>query len=127
MADTVNDFGIAAETGAASGERRAQHRIQVLETSAGIVAVELDQGDSGIILDLTPDGMMVQCLSPLAAAETRTVSFTLPGATAPLNLSAVVVWSDPEGRAGLRFNFGADSTRKELQSWLASSRRSMFN
>ncbi len=127
MADTVNEPGLAADQGVASGERRAQHRIQVLETSAGIVAVELDQGDSGIILDLTPEGMMVQCLAPLAAAETRTVSFVLPGTSSPLNLSAVVVWSDPEGRAGLRFNFAHDGTRKELQAWLADSRRSIFN
>jgi TonB family protein len=127
MSDTVDHSGIAGQSGTVSGERRAQPRTEVLQTSAGIVAVELDQGDSGIILDLTSDGMMVQCLSPLIAGDTRTVSFVLPGTSAPLNLAAVVVWSDPEGRAGLRFNPSRDGSRKELQAWLNDSRRSVFN
>jgi hypothetical protein len=127
MGDTVHQSNPASEMGSDSGERRAHPRTPVLETSAGIIAADLDQGDSGIILDLTPDGMMLQCLSSLSAGDSRTVTFALPGITAPLNLSAVVVWSDPEGRAGLRFHPAREDVRKQLQTWLVENHRPFFH
>ncbi|MGE0404723.1 MAG: GAF domain-containing protein, partial [Candidatus Korobacteraceae bacterium] len=126
MADVMNDPDASGSVGSATGERRGQLRTQVLETTAGIIPVDLEEGASGIILDLTPIGMMVQSLSPLMAGESRTVSFLLPGTSASLRIPAVVVWSDPEGRVGLRFNTAPEG-RKQLESWLASSDRHSFD
>src|SRR5581483_903980 len=105
----------------ARGDRRTTPRTAVLETIAGIIAVDLDGGSNGIILDLGPAGMMVQSMAPLAARSTRTISFTLPDTTTPVRLQAVVVWSDDEGRAGLRFTSVPDDVRRRLETWLATN------
>ncbi len=105
----------------ARGDRRTTPRTAVLETVAGIIAVDLDGGSNGIILDLGPAGMMVQSMAPLAARSTRTISFTLPDTTTPVRLQAVVVWSDDEGRAGLRFTSVPDDVRRRLETWLATN------
>ncbi|HVZ61176.1 MAG TPA: TonB family protein [Terriglobales bacterium] len=126
MEDTIND-GANLAVSSVSGERRQVPRTAVLETIAGIIAVDLGEGANGIVLDLGPAGMMVQSITPLTTGSSRVVSFTLPSTSIHLRFSAIVVWSDPEGRAGLRFNGLPERGRQELEEWLTKNIPGGFN
>ena len=60
---------------------------------------------------------------PLQAAEELTISFTLPGVGQRIEVQGVVVWSQPNGMAGIKFSGISDSTAALLQSWIASNRQ----
>ena len=54
-------------------------------------------------------------LAPKSLAQLR---FTLPGSS-QVELRAVVVWSDEQGRAGVRFEQVSAAARKHLAEWFA--------
>ena len=60
---------------------------------------------------------------PLPAAEELTIRFTLPGVSQRIEVLGVVVWTQPNGMAGIRFSGLIDSTTTLLQSWIAGNQQ----
>jgi len=60
---------------------------------------------------------------PLLAPEELTVSFTLPGTSHPIEVHAIVVWSQPNATAGIRFIDMSDSSAELLRIWVANNRQ----
>jgi len=58
---------------------------------------------------------------PLHVAEELAIRFTLPGISRQIEVHGVVVWSQPNGMAGIRFSGISDSTAAFLQSWIANN------
>jgi transcriptional regulator with GAF, ATPase, and Fis domain/Tfp pilus assembly protein PilZ len=72
--------------------------------------------------NLSLGGLGLQVQPPLTADEELSVAFTLPGSRRRLQVQGVVVWSQPNGAAGIRFVEMNDSKKEVLNRWLAGSR-----
>ena len=71
--------------------------------------------------NLSLGGLGLQVLPPLETDEELSIAFTLPGRRR-LQVQGVVVWSQPDGAAGIRFVEMSDSKIEVLNRWLAGSR-----
>lgn len=105
---------------ARAGERRRSIRHKprtpayaVFGQSSGGMAVNLNE-----ILDMHEEGFAVQTDSPLPVNQNVSFSLDLPETRALLRCSGQVVWSDREGRAGIRFSGLPDPSRRLLKEWL---------
>jgi transcriptional regulator with AAA-type ATPase domain len=66
-------------------------------------------------------GLGVQVRPPLDAAEQLSVAFTLPGSRRRLEVDGVVVWSQADGMAGIRFVNMIPSKIEVLSRWLGGN------
>ena len=98
--------------------RRVRHKIQ---TPAYATFSSESQGamlDLHEIVDISEDGVALQCHSPLEV-ETR-VDLCLDLADCPEHIytTGKVIWSNPSGRAGLRFSELPPQSLSRLREWL---------
>jgi ActR/RegA family two-component response regulator len=70
------------------------------------------------LLDLSQDGLSLQCDEALPPQSKIYLRFTLPGQTKSIQLSGETVWQDLNGRMGLRFMGVPQSARRLLREWL---------
>lgn len=71
-------------------------------------------------INVSEGGMALKCERELQANSLVKLSFYLPGTKSGMELRAVVVWKDPLGRAGVRFESPNVTTRHRLNEWLES-------
>ena len=70
-------------------------------------------------LNVSAGGMAVQTAGGLAQLEgTLLARFSIPGQDEPLSAHAQVMWTDAQGRAGLRFTAMDDAEAWRLRQWL---------
>lgn len=91
------------------------------------VKVDLGPAGSGPLVDIGGGGFRVQSLAPLRRGAEVPVRIELPERTDPLQCSGVVVWSKPNGAAGIRFANLNDTQRTLLQGWLGDLERAATN
>ncbi len=72
------------------------------------------------LVDLSQEGLAIQCDRELPGKTKVYFRFTLPGQTKWVQLSGQTVWKDSSGRAGIRFIDVPQSARRLLQDWLSS-------
>jgi PilZ domain len=98
--------------------------------------VRLDQGNGGIIRDLTESGVAIQAVAALHENQQVRVSFDLLSPRVRVEAIARVAWADSSGQAGLEFSALPMRTRRALRDWLftqmlssaaISGRDSMFH
>ncbi|HVO82397.1 MAG TPA: sigma 54-interacting transcriptional regulator [Terriglobales bacterium] len=70
-------------------------------------------------VNLSSGGLAIQCPSTLSHGSTMDISFTLPGATSPIEAKATLAWTAPGGLAGLSIVEIHPALERELQQWLA--------
>ncbi|PYX87107.1 MAG: hypothetical protein DMG68_12985 [Acidobacteria bacterium] len=72
------------------------------------------------LIDLSEEGLAIQCDRRLPAKSKVYFRFTLPGQMKWIQLSGETVWQDSTGRAGIRFADVPAGARRLLQDWLSS-------
>jgi len=81
--------------------------------------------DSGLCLvtmarNISSGGLGLQCVQPpLKVDDMLTATFTLPGVEQFVAVRAAVVWSQPNGTAGIRFIELKAGTAELLHDWIA--------
>jgi len=70
------------------------------------------------ILDLSQDGIAIQCERRLPPRCKVYFQFTLPGHPSKVRLSGQAMWQDSTGRVGMRFVDVPQSSRRALGDWL---------
>jgi CheY-like chemotaxis protein len=70
------------------------------------------------LLDLSHDGLSLQCDCGLPSQSKIYLRFTLPGQTKSIQLSGETTWQDVTGRVGIRFVGVPQSARQRLGEWL---------
>ncbi len=73
-----------------------------------------------MLVDLSEDGLAIQCDRQLPAKSKVYFRFTLPGQMEWIQLSGETVWQDSTGRAGIRFVDVPQTARRLLKNWLSS-------
>jgi transcriptional regulator with GAF, ATPase, and Fis domain len=104
---------------ATSGTTAAFNHRRELEVPVQITT-DAGCGLVGMSRNISPGGLGLQGVLPcLKADEALTVAFTLPGLDQPMILRAAVVWSQPNGTAGIRFIELKAETVGLLHDWIA--------
>ena len=92
--------------------------------------VDIDQlvnvtmfGGPAFILNLGIGGMAIQAGEVLQPGCIFSLTFSLPNTDCEVQSLGKVVWSDPSGRAGLKFVASPRLDRMRLQSWVHNSNR----
>jgi DNA-binding response OmpR family regulator len=71
-----------------------------------------------ILVDLSEEGLALQCQYQLPRQSRVYFRFTLPGQTKCVQMSGETVWQDSTGRAGVRFLDVPQVARRLLKEWL---------
>lgn len=69
-------------------------------------------------INLSEGGMALKCERELSDNSQVKLSFYLPGTKSGMELHAIVIWKDPLGRIGVRFDAPNVTTRHRLNEWL---------
>lgn len=107
---------VRAAQGLIMRERRRYHRHLLRATGAILV-------DSGAelpvsITNISQGGISIECARQLDEGGAARLKFLLPGTKRSLEIKGEVMWSNPEGQAGIRFQVLPVEAKKELDSWL---------
>src|SRR5215470_16526277 len=107
---------VKAAHGLIMRERRRYHRHLVRASGTIVVdgATELPVS----IITISEGGVSIECARRLEPSSAAHLKITLPGSKKPLDLKGDVIWSDVEGRTGVRFQSLPPETRRTLDEWL---------
>ena len=83
-----------------------------------LVYIHIDQGNGGIVRDLSVDGLGIQAVGRLHPGQAVLARFDLLNPRTRIEASAEVVWSNDSGQAGLRFTECPERTRRSLKDWI---------
>jgi CheY-like chemotaxis protein len=116
---------VRAAQGLILRERRRYHR-HLLRASGAILV------DSGAelpvaITNISQGGISIECARQLDQGGAARLKFLLPGTKKSFEVKGEVMWSNPEGQAGIRFQVLSVEAKKELDSWLEKRTHPMGN
>lgn len=83
-----------------------------------LVYVKLEQGNGGIIRNLSEDGAAIQAVAPLRPHQSLRVRFDLLSPKAHVDVHAKVAWANATGQAGLCFLDLNPGSRRQLNEWI---------
>jgi hypothetical protein len=108
--------GLAASraTEAVWPQRRLHYRHQI----QSLVYVTLDEGNGGIIRNLSQDGAAIQAVGALRPGQQLRVRFDLLNPKTRVDVRAQVSWANPAGQAGLRFMDLCSQSSRQLNDWI---------
>ena len=96
---------------------KRQHRRASLRAEANLSYASVESVPATLV-DLSVEGLALQCTHELPKKSKIYFRFTLPGQTTCLQISGETVWQDATGRAGIRFLDVPQSARRLLKEWL---------
>jgi len=96
----------------------ASRRLGYRHAIQSLVYVTLDQGNGGIIRNLSQDGCAIQAVASLTADQTLRLRFELLNPKSRFDVRARVTWATATGQAGLRFQEMDPRSRRLLSDWL---------
>ena len=106
-------------------ERRRHQRIP-LHTLASM-AFATTENAPATLLDLSQEGIAIQCEQRLPPRCKVYFQFNLPGQVSTVRLSGEVMWQDATGRVGIRFADVPQTSRRVLGEWLKANASQLSN
>jgi len=105
------------QTGVHNRRRRVRHKIQTpaYATFADAQSSLLDLHE---IVNISEDGMAIQCHSPLHVEQQIDLRLDLADCPQQIPTTAHVIWTNDSGRAGLRFSALPADSLVRLREWL---------
>ena len=103
-------------------ERRSSFRVPI-QVPVTLTSNSEEGSIDGILLDLSEDGMDVLASQPLYCSAVLGARFILPDLRFDLELPGEVVWANPNGESGIRFENVPENMRGALHAWLADHAR----
>jgi PilZ domain len=95
-------------------DARAQHRHE-LRT---LTYVTLDQGNGGVVRNLTSEGMRLQVIAPVSPLQQYSVRLDLRNPRLRIETRGEVVWSTLAGECGIRFLNLSPRTNDQIKEWI---------
>jgi hypothetical protein len=99
----------------ASQRGRPRHRLRSL------VYVVLDQGNGGIVRDLSEDGLALQSVTALQPHQQVHLRFELLNPRVRVDAAGQVMWAKPSGNAGVQLTQVSPRMRQQLKEWLLTN------
>jgi len=100
--------------------RLEEHRLFLRKRILQPFSIELSPGKKALLYDLSEGGLRVYGGSGLDLGTSAYVRFQFPEANTVIDAFGVVAWSDPSGRAGIRFTHMQPESTAGLRRWLES-------
>jgi hypothetical protein len=111
--------GLAASAAlVASGSNQRTHYRHPIHS---LVYVTLDQGNGGIIRNLSQNGAAIQAVGAFRRNQSIRMRFELLYPKTRVEVGAEVSWATASGQAGVRFVDMSPQTRRQLTDWMFSS------
>ncbi len=98
--------------------RRVRHKIQTPAYASFTAEAQSALLELHEIVDISEDGMAIQCHAPLKSEERVDLCLDLADCPERIYTTGQVIWSNPSGRAGLRFSELPPETLSRLRQWL---------
>jgi len=105
-------------TAAVNRRKRVRHKIQTPAYATFPSQTKSTMLDLHEIVDISEDGIAIQCLSPLDVERRLNLCLDLAECPDQIFTTGVVVWSNASGRAGLRFTDLPSVSLSRLREWL---------
>src|ERR1700675_4932439 len=98
--------------------RRVRHKVHTpacarLNGSSGGMVLDLNE-----ILEISQDGMSMQTSPPLEVNQTVSLCLDLSETKTYIHITGQVIWSDGNGKTGIRFADMPDASVSHLKEWL---------
>jgi PilZ domain len=94
-------------------EARLRHRYGI----RSLTYVTLDHGNGGILLNLTRNGVAVQCVAAVRINQQVRIRFELLAPRVRVDALGEIVWATSSGRCGIRFLDLSAKSARELDEW----------
>ncbi len=99
-------------------ERRRRIRHNVHSPAYALLPSETKAAQRNAILDLSQEGMAIQCSAPLELHRRYDLRLSFSEAKSRVEVSGIVMWSDRFGRCGIRFVDPAPGAVDQIKEWL---------
>lgn len=83
-----------------------------------LIYVILDEGNGGIIRNLSQSGAAIQAVGALRPGQAIRMRFDLLKPRTRFDVRAVVSWANSSGQAGVRFTDASRQTCRQLNEWI---------
>jgi hypothetical protein len=80
--------------------------------------VKLDQGNGGIVRDLTETGIAIQAVGPMQPGQEVNLRFDLLSPRVRLETRGRVAWADANGQSGIEFDVLPPRMGRAIRDWL---------
>jgi TPR repeat protein/putative methionine-R-sulfoxide reductase with GAF domain len=98
--------------------RRVRHKIQTPAYASFADDPKNSMLELHEIVDISEDGMAIQCHSPLSAEKRLNLLLDLADCPSHIETPGLVVWSNETGRTGVRFSDLSPESLVRLREWL---------
>jgi GAF domain-containing protein len=98
--------------------RRVRHKVRTPAYASFTAESQGAMLDLNGIVDISEDGIAIQCNSPLQVDRQFDLCLDLAESSGPIQTTGKVIWSDPSGRCGLRFSALSNISLVRLREWL---------
>ena len=88
------------------------------QTLRSLAYVNLNEGNGGIVRDISEAGLAVQAVGALRAGQEVSLRFDLFSPKVRVDTRGRVAWADPSGQAGIELIETSARTRRALRDWL---------
>ncbi|MGA2857248.1 MAG: GAF domain-containing protein [Candidatus Sulfotelmatobacter sp.] len=102
----------------ANRRRRVRHKIKTPAYATFTAEPKGAMLDLHEIVDLSEDGIAIQCHPPLEAHRQLDLCLDLAGSAGEIYSTGQVIWTNASGRTGLRFSELSASSLLRLREWL---------
>jgi hypothetical protein len=97
---------------------RPRRRRYPRQTVRSLAYVKLEQGNGGIIRDLTESGMAIQAVGRLQPGQEIELRFDLISPRVRVDARGRVAWADSSGQGGIQFLGVTPRVQRALRDWL---------
>src|SRR5271166_385952 len=102
----------------ANRRRRVRHKIKTPAYATFTAEPKGAMLDLHEIVDLSEDGIAIQCHPPLETKRQLNLCLDLAGSAGEIYSTGQVIWTNASGRTGLRFSELSASSLLRLREWL---------
>ena len=113
-------MGISATELGRIQSRFEEHRLFLRKRVLQPISIELSPGKKAWLYDLSEGGLRLYGGSGVELGTNAYIRFQFPEANSVIDASGVVAWSEPSGRAGVRFTHMQPESTASLRRWLQS-------
>ena len=114
----MHPFSGGIATSPAPDTARRSRRLHYRHPIQSLVYVTLDDGNGGIIRNLSQDGAAIQAVGALHPNQTLRIRFDLLNPRTRVDLQARVTWANPSGQAGVAFLHLSPQVRRQVNDWI---------
>jgi len=114
----MHSFSGGIATSPAPDTVRQSRRLHYRHPIQSLVYVTLDNGNGGIVRNLSQDGAAIQAVGVLNPNQTLRVRFDLLNPRTRVDLQARVTWANPSGQAGVAFLHLSPQARRQVNDWI---------